>query len=401
MTELAIHGGEPVRPHRKPPSLTFAPTLAGELAAVLESGALNQFYGGRHVRAFERQYAGFFGREHAVACNSGTSALHLAYLAARIPEFTEILLPANCYISAISAAVQANLIPVLVDIDPDTWVMSVDDAKAKLTSRTSAIVPVHMWGAPCDMAGLNRLAAEANLVTVEDCSHSHGSRLDGRLTGQFSDVAMWSICCFKHVTAGEGGILVTDDDRIADTARGLAHKGKGTDFLDYRELGFSYGLTELQAVVAARSLEALPGELAQRERNAAVLTEALSGTELQLPAVPENATHAYSKYVITLPSAIGDRRDAFVEALAAENIAAGQGHPYVLDIGWLREQRPSLFHDPRAGELPGYSRDSCPVAADLCGRQVTVEVGPGLDENDMALAAQAVGKVLRHFLKAA
>lgn len=400
MTELAIRGGKPVRAARKPPRLEFAPTLVEELREVLGSGALNRFYGGRHVRAFERQYAGFFGREHAVACNSGTSALHLAYLAARLPEFSEILLPANCYISAISAAIQCDLVPVIVDIDPVTWVMSVDDAKAKLTPRTSAIVPVHMWGAPCAMTELNRFAAEAGLVTVEDCSHSHGSVLDDRLTGQFSEVACWSVCCFKHVTAGEGGMLATDDARIADTARSLAHKGKGVDFLDYRELGFSYGMTELQAVVATRSLDHLPVELAERARNAAVLDEALSGLEVGLPTVPEGAAHAYAKYPILLPPSLAGRRDAVVEALAAENIEAGPAHPYVLHIDWLREQRPSLFRDPRAGRLPDYSLGSCPVAADVVGRQVTLDVGPGLDENDMTLAAEAVRKVLWHFLTA-
>ena len=275
MSELAFRGGTPVRPTRKPPHLTFGSEVVKDLQNALESGSLNLFYGGTRVREFEGKYASSFDLPYAVACNSGTSALHLAYLAMELTEFSEVVLPANCYISAISAAIQCNLMPVLADIDPTSWVMDVNDAEAKISDRTSAIVPVHMYGQPCDMTAVNRVSKCSRVATIEDCGQSHGASWGGQLTGTFGDVACWSICCFKHVTAGEGGIVATRSERIADLARSYAHKGKGRGFFDYRNLGFSYGMTELQAVVASHSLSDLSEELLRRQRNAAVLTEAL------------------------------------------------------------------------------------------------------------------------------
>ncbi len=398
MSQLASRGGTPVRPSRKPPRLTIGFEVVKDLQTVLESGSLNLFYGGTHVSEFEAKYASSFNLPYAVACNSGTSALHLAYLALQLKEFSEVLLPANCYISAISTAIQCNLMPVLADIDPASWVMDINDAEAKISDRTSAIVPVHMYGQPCDMTAVNRVAKSSGVATIEDCGQSHGASWAGQLTGTFGDVACWSICCFKHVTAGEGGIVATRSEGIADLARSYAHKGKGRGFFDYRNLGFSYGMTELQAVVASHSLGDLSEELVRRQRNAAVLTEALAGLEVSVPAVAGGSTHAYFKYPFLLPAGLKGRRNEFVDALKAENVEVMPAHPYVAEISWLREKRPSFFRDKRIGPISNFGLDACPVAADLVSRQVTLEVGPGLNEDDMEIAAVGVAKVLEVFL---
>lgn len=276
--------------------------------------------------------------------------------------------------------------------------MDADDASAKVTDRTSAIVPVHMYGQPCDMTALSALASAQELVDIEDCGQSHGALWDGRLTGTFGDLACWSLCCFKHVTAGEGGIIATRSERVDELARSYAHKGKGLGFFDYRELGFSYGMTELQAAVAIHSLRNLSSELAQRQQNAEVLSAGLAELPVEVPTVAPGSTHAYFKYPLLLPRELRARRNEIVDALKAENIEATPAHPYVAEIGWLREKKPSFFRDPRIGPVPDLGLEACPVAADVVGRQVTLDVGPNLDEEDMALAVTAVGKVVTAFL---
>lgn len=141
---LAIHGGEPVRASRRPANPLISDAAKADVLAVLDSGALAQFYGGKQVRLFEKIYATYFGRRHAIAVSSGTAALHLTYLAARLPAGSEVLVPANAYVSVVSALIQAELVPVLVDLDSRTWSMDPIDCARKLTERTRMIVMIRV-----------------------------------------------------------------------------------------------------------------------------------------------------------------------------------------------------------------------------------------------------------------
>ncbi|OLT25789.1 hypothetical protein BJF83_22665 [Nocardiopsis sp. CNR-923] len=209
---LALHGGGPVRAERKPANPLISDAAKSEVVEVLESGTLAQFYGGTRVRRFESAYASRFQRKHAIAVSSGTAALHLAYLAARLPSGSEALLPANAYVSAASAMIQAEIVPVVVDIDPLTGAMDPEDCARKINDRTRMLVPVHMYGQPCPMPELTTLASRHGLVIIEDCGQSHGAPSAGRLTGTFGLAAAFSLCCRKHIAVGEGGMVITDDD---------------------------------------------------------------------------------------------------------------------------------------------------------------------------------------------
>jgi perosamine synthetase len=394
---LAVNGGEPVRRHRKPANPVISEEAKKEVLEVLESGQLAMFYGGTKVRRFEEAYAAWFGRGHGVAVNSGTAALHVAYLAAGLPAHSEVLVPANAYVSALSALIQAELVPVLVDIDPRSWVMDPVDCANKITGRTGALVPVHMYGQPCPMPELSELARRHDLTVIEDCGQSHGALSDGRLTGTFSHVAAFSLCCRKHIAVGEGGILITDDDHVAATARSLAHKGKGPGWFDYWQLGFSYNMTEIQAVLGRWQLAELEAEVVRRTTLAARLREGLSDLDISFPHVPPSGRHAYFKQNALLPARMAPLRNQFVDAVRAENVGCDPSHPYLGDIDWIREQRPSLYRARAAVRGPDYTRAATPVAAEVCTRQICVEIGPGLDETDIDYAIAAIRKVMAAF----
>ena len=397
MEKLAIDGGPPVRDSRKAANPRISEEAKAEVVDVLDRGDLARFYGGQHVQQFEREYADWFGRRYAVAVNSGTSALHVAYLSAGFDEFSEVLVPANAYISAISTLIQSHLVPVIVDIDPQSWVMDPEDVERKITSRTCAIVPVHMYGQTCAMDELSRIASANDLTVIEDCGQSHGALSANKLTGTFGLAACFSVCCRKHIAVGEGGIVITDSKDVADKCRAYAHKGKGQDWSDFRFMGFSYNMTEIQAVLGSHSLRNLEAELARRQGFASRAIDELQGLGLVFPKIPEGATHAYFKLNLLVPENLADQRDHIVEAISKENVGVNPSHPNVLDIRWLREQEPLFFRLLADERRPCYDPDVCPRAKNILRRQIGLELGPGLDEHDTEFTIKAVRKVIESY----
>lgn len=393
----ALFGGQPTRPQRKSALPVISAAAKQDVLSILDDGTLAQFYGGRHVRAFEEAYAKRFNRTRAVAVSSGTAALHLAFLAARLPERAEVLVPANAYVSAASALLQANLIPVIVDIDEHGWSMDPVDCARKITDRTAMMVPVHMYGQPCPMAALTALAAKHDLLVVEDCGQAHGALADGALTGTFGIAAAYSLCCRKHIAVGEGGMVITDDDRFAEVCKSLAHKGKGSGWFDYLEMGFSYNMTEIQACLGRHQLEALDEQLATRSRLAARLRESLADIGLSFPGVRPGSTHAYFKQNALVPAELGDRRNQIVDAIRAENVGCDPAHPHLLEIAWLRDQAPSVYRALPPQHRPDYGPDAAPAAKRILGRQICIEVGPGLDDTDIDYTVAAIRKVMAYF----
>ncbi len=395
--DLAIHGGEPVRPTRRSALPVVSEAAKADVQRILNHGTLAQFYGGTEVRHFEGEFATHFGRTEAVAVNSGTAALHVAFVAARLPEGSEALVPANAYISAASALIQAGLVPVVVDIDPVTWAMDPADCLRKLTPRTRLMVPVHMYGQPCPMDELTKLAADHGLLIIEDCGQSHGALSNGRLTGTFGLAAAFSLCCRKHVAIGEGGMVMTDDAEFAATCRSLAHKGKGKGWFEYLEMGYSYNMTEVQAALGRHQLAQLDDQLATRTSLAAVLREQLADLGLEFPQVLPGSTHGYFKQNALVPRELTAQRNEIVEAIRAENVGCDPTHPHLLDIDWLREQRPGFFRTLPPEHRPDYGPGTAATARELLARQICIEVGPGLDRSDIDCTVLAIRKVLRHY----
>lgn len=392
---LALHGGTPAVAERPVSTPFFSGGAKQRVLEIIESGDLARFYGGRYVRRFESEFAGWFGRRHGVAVNSGTSALHLAFLAAGLPRHAEVLVPANAYVSAVSALIQCDLVPIFVDIEPATWSMDPADAARKITPRTAGLLAVHMLGQPCPMAELAALAETRGLVLLEDCAQAHGAIASGRIVGSFGLAASFSLCCRKHLTVGEGGMVITDAEAFAETARSAAHKGKGDGWFDYRFLGFSYGMTEIQAVLGLDALSGLADELQLRRRCGSWLEATLRPTGLVFASTPAGSLHSYYKCAFLLPEGLADRRQEYVDALRAENVNADLSHPSLLRIGWIQHKKPELFRS--LGHQPDYDPRSCPVADDVLPRQICLELGHGIGLREAEGVGAAVGKVTDWF----
>ena len=341
---LAIDGGEPLRTRPFPAWPVFDTDAIEAVEEILRSGRLT-YWAGPHGRALERAYADSLDRRHAVAVANGTLALELALRAFEIGAGDEVVVPARTFIATASAVVAVGATPVVADIDPDSGCLTAGTVASVLSARTRAIIPVHLGGWPVDMRQLTALADERGLTVIEDCAQAHGATSHGREVGSAgSHAAAFSFCQDKIISAGEGGMLVLDDD--AAYARAWSYKdhgktlaaldtppagpGAGTGFIWHVEsFGSNWRMPEVAAALVAHGLAHLPEWLAARRHNAARLAYGLGGTPgLHVPLPPEHAGHAYYRlYAFLEPDALGAgwTRNRVADAIAAEGVPVSYG----------------------------------------------------------------------------
>lgn len=373
------------------------------LAAVLESG---QWWFGERVRAFEAAYAAFQGARFAVSCTNGTTALEMGLRALGVLEGDEVIVPPYSFVATASAVITVGAVPVFADIEPDTLNIDPADVERKLTPRTRAIIPVHVGGRMADMDRLNELAARRGLRVLEDAAHAWGSQWRGRGAGTLGRAGTFSFQVSKNITAGEGGALVTDDEELAELCRSFTHCGrrKGGAWYDHDYLGSNLRLTEFQAAILLAQLERLPGQMARREANAALLDRALAGIRglRLLPPEPRMTRRSYHMYIFRVDeAALGLARDRFLEALVAEGVPASKG--------WYRPlYRNGVFQNahrgpahgitaPLAGKGVDYTPVCCPVCEAVCRDAVWISHAALLAEPaQVRLIADAVAKVVEH-----
>lgn len=395
---LAIDGGRPVRAHPFAPWPYFAEDEVTAAADVLRSGRVSQWTG-PDVTAFEQDYAAAVGVPHAIALANGTVALELALEAFGIGPGDEVITTARTFIASASAVVMRGAIPVIADVDPLSQNISPATVAPLVTSRTRAIIAVHLAGWPCDMPGLMALAAEHGLFVIEDCAQAHGATLNGRPVGGFGHAAAFSFCQDKIVTTGgEGGLLLLADEAHHRHAWSFKDHGKGWEAVFERvhppgfrwlheRFGTNWRLTGMQAAIGRRQLAKLPGWTAARRANAAALDAALDGVPgLATIRPPENVGHARYKYYARIDSARlapGWDAERIVAAVVAEGVPCFTGSCSEI----YREQ---AF--VRAGYGPAAR---LPVARLLGEESLMLLVHPTLGEADMADAAEAVAKVMR------
>ncbi len=354
MSKLALLGG---RPEIRKPKLTRWPRIEAAdkhaVRAVLDGGVLCGPYAPA-VKALEKAFARFCGVRHCLATNSGTAALHIAVAAAGIRPGDEVICPSFTYLATALAVLQHNAIPIFVDIDPRTFNIDVRKIEEKITARTKAIIPVHIHGLPADMDEISAIAKRHGLVVIEDAAQSHGALYKGRMTGSIGDMGCFSIQASKNLPAGEGGLFVTDNKAMRDTANMVRMFGedihddskekmdKTHPLEDAREynsyiMGWMYRSTEMTAALALSQLKRLAQTTRLAQKNGRFLNRMLGQYPgIQVPFVPEDRTHVFHKYRLRLnPRAMGldvparRLRDAFLKALAAEGaeVALWQTRP--------------------------------------------------------------------------
>ena len=295
---------------------------------VMRSGMLTSGLGaGPKVVEFEKDYAKFAGVKHAIAVNTGTAALHAAIMAVGVRVGDEVILPSFTFVATAEAVVLAGAKPVFADIDPETYTLSPAAIEKSITKKTKAIVPVDLYGLPADIKPIREIAAKHNLAIVEDSAQSHGATCEGKPAGVFADLACWSLYAAKNIGTGEGGVVTTDDDELAETVRMIRTHGEKVKYASLM-LGTNYRMTEIQAAIGVVQLKRLPDFLAKRAQNAQRLTEKLQKTDkIILPSQPSNRTPSWYLYTIRVKGATESRRNSIIKELHANGIGAEAYYP--------------------------------------------------------------------------
>lgn len=294
-----------------------------EVMSVLEENALTSSArdGGRRVRDFESQVKSYLGVKHVLAVNSGTAALHAALLAAGVKQGDEVLLPSFTFVATANAVVAAGGKPVFVDIKKDDYTVDVSDMESKITKKSRAVVPVHLYGHPADMDEISELAEKHSIDVIEDACQSLGSTYKKKQTGTFGVMGCFSMYASKVLTAGEGGAIATDDDEVADRIKMIRNHGMVEGY-DTRIPGLNLRLPELSAAVAKVQMQKLNKMLEIRRRNAELLSKILFSLAknggFRLPQ--ETADKKFNWYLYTV--AFDGNRDRIKEKLVKDNVGA-------------------------------------------------------------------------------
>lgn len=387
---LAILGGEPVRSKPIETSVAIFERTRQRTMELLETGRLSNYHNGPWARAFETAFAAYHGPDHhAIAVNSGTSALHLAVTAANVGPGDEVILPALCFVAAAIAVIQNGGVPVLCDAEPDSLTMDVEQVEKLIGPRTKAILPVHFFGYPTNVEALRALCDRHGLSLIEDCAQATGAPAHGKTVGTFGDFATYAFSVRKHIACGEGGLVMCRDRDTHTRLRELSNYGKGPGWDDYTSLGFSYRMAEFPSIVALDGLERLDDEIAARRDAGGHYRALLDGTGLSVVPEPSWGSSVYFKCPILVPEGVADERQKIVDAISAENISCRIPHRPLYDIPWVADY---LKERQRFR-----GRADCPVAAAAHRRLIEVETGPHLPLEEAQRTGAGVLKVWRHF----
>jgi dTDP-4-amino-4,6-dideoxygalactose transaminase len=290
---------------------------------VLKSGMLTHGLGaGPMVTQFEKSFAKFVKAKHAIATNTGTGALHSALAAFGVKAGDEVILPSFTFVATAEVVVFRGAKPVFVDIDPDTYTASPEAIEKAVTKKTKVIMPVDLYGLPADMQPIREIADKHGLKIVEDAAQAHGATYKGKPPGAFADAACWSFYGSKNMTTGEGGMITTNRDEIAETPRSIRSHGEKQKYKSLM-LGHNYHMPEMEAAIGCVQLKKLPKFVARRRENARRLSRKLGRTrKLQLPTEPKGFKSSWYLYTVGLKNATGGKRDGIVEKLKQKGIGA-------------------------------------------------------------------------------
>ncbi len=290
---------------------------------VMRYGPLTNALGaGPMVTKFEKKFAEFAGVKHAISVNTGTAALHSAVVAAGVRQGDEVILPSFTFVATAEAVVMAGGKPVFVDIDPETYNLSSGEIEKNVTKKTKAILPVDLYGFSVDSTPIRRIADKHSLAIVEDAAQAHGATYAGKPVGTLADVACWSLYASKNITTGEGGIITTKSNEIAENVRLIRSHGEKEKYASVM-LGFNYRMSEIQAAIGLVQLAKLPIFVAKRRENAKRLTERLKSSDrLELPKELDERQHSWHLYTARLKNATRNERNKILKELKKRGIDA-------------------------------------------------------------------------------
>ncbi|UCC51446.1 MAG: DegT/DnrJ/EryC1/StrS family aminotransferase [Anaerolineaceae bacterium] len=336
MSTLAILGGEPVRTEPYPEWPVHDERDVEAVTRVVKSGNWGGYpYPGPETKAFLQEFMDMQGGEYAVACANGTVTMEVALRASDIGWGDEVIVPAYTFQATAAAPMAAGCIPVIVDVDPDSFCMDPQAVEAAITERTKAIIPVHLGAHMTDMDAIMALAEKYELVVVEDCAHAHGAKWNGKGAGTIGHFGSFSLQSSKTLTSGEGGVLICKTAELAQKAASVINCGRshaaggGPETGDDFSMGANYRMSELQSSLARVGVERFPEQAKQREEMAAYMDEALSeipGVRV-LPRNPRHTTRSFYRYIFAIdPEVYGFNHKVVCGALDQEGIECWIGY---------------------------------------------------------------------------
>jgi dTDP-4-amino-4,6-dideoxygalactose transaminase len=400
MAKLALLGGKKTKTKPFPAWPQFDDTERKALSDVLESRVWWRTPGTKTLD-FERAFASFHGARHGIAVTNGTAALEVTIAALGIGAGDEVIIPDFTFVATASAVLFANALPVLVDVLPDTYCIDPALAEEAITARTKAIIAVHMGGHPADLDALTALARRRDIALIEDSSHAHASEWRGRRIGTFGAAGTFSFQSSKLMTAGEGGMIISNDEGFERTARSIHDCGRmpGEWFYSHYIYGSNYRLSEWQAAVLMAQLGRLDEQTHRRHSNARLLDEEL----IKIPGITpqkldsrctRNGHYAYIFHIDKNEFA-GISTERFIEAMNAEGIPNQASYPPVHELHMFRnnEYRKCLI-GAQAKEEHNFLKQSFPNTDRAAWETVWIPQ-PALlgDEQDMQEIVAAVGKI--------
>lgn len=391
---LALYGGKPVRDT----FLSYGQQWIDEedIQAVVETLKSPFITQGPKIEEFEQAIADYVGAKYGVAFSNGTAALHGACYAAGIGEGDEVITTPITFAASSNCVLYCGGKPVFADIHPETYNIDPKKVQEAITEKTKAIIPVDFTGQPAEMDAIRKMAKEHDLVVIEDGAHSLGAKYKGEKVGKLADMTMFSFHPVKHITTGEGGIIVTDSEDYAKKLRVFRSHGMqkteyaqsvGPWYYEMVDLGYNYRITDLQAALGLSQWRKLDAFIARRKGIAEIYNETFSALEgIKVPSQVEGADSVWHLYILSLElEKLSAGRKEIFQALRAENIGV---HVHYIPVYW----------HPYYRKL-GYKKGICPIAEKWYERALTIPLFPKMDDRDVQSVIDGVSKVIKYFLK--
>lgn len=377
----------------------FDETDVNAVTEVARSGAWGNPDCSGLVEKFEKEFAAYCGTRYAVTCANGSVSLRLALMAAGVRPGDEVIVPPYTFIATASVVIECNCVPVFVDIDPDTYNIDPIKIEEAITPRTKAIIPVHFAGLACDMDRIMTIAAKHNLYVIEDAAHAHGGTYRGKKLGSIGHAGSFSFQSSKNLNSGEGGIVVTNDEKLYDKINSLRNVGRVTGGMWYEHhfLGCNYRITQFQAALLSSQMKRLDAQTETRDANGRYLTELLRNvkgvTPMQHPAAVTR--HTFHLYMFRYdPTAFnGMPKREFVAKLIDEGVPSSAGYPYPLYKQTVFQEKNFMCY--AIPEEVDYTKVHCPVAERACSTEAVWILQHAMlgTQKDMEDFARAIKKI--------
>lgn len=336
---------------------------------VLRSGGLAQ---GPEVAAFEKEFSHHVNGRHSVALNSGTSALHMAFIAAGIKAGDEVIVPSFSFAATANSVALAGATPIFIDIEEDYFNLDPSKIEAAITKRTRGIMPVHLYGHPANMVTVNEIAEKRGLLVFEDAAQAHGAKINGIPVGAWGLAASFSFYPTKNMTSGEGGMVTTPSDELARMVKVLRNQGMEIRYQN-EVVGFNTRMTDIHAAIGREQLKKLPKWTQQRQSNAAFLNANLEG--VVTPPTAPGMEHVFHQYTIKV---VDTDRDAFAAELTKRGVGNGVYYP-------------TPIH-----RLPSFQLElDLPVTERIAQQVLSLPVHPSLRKRDLETIVKVVNSVAK------